>query len=380
MTGASFLPPSSVLPPQEVPLVDLATMHAPIQHLLREKAVQVLDSYHYIGGPFVASFLERVRHMLHARHAIGASSGTDALLAALMASGIAPGDEVITTPFTFFATAGSIARLGATPRFVDIDPHTFNLDPKKIEAAITPRTRAILPVHLFGQMCDMRAIQAIAREHDLLVIEDAAQAILARRDGLEAGSAADMSCFSFFPTKNLGGAGDGGLVTCQDDALAERVRLVCKHGAEPKYVHKIIGANFRLDALQAALLEVKLDILPTWTARRQQNAAAYDLLLADLVETPRKAHQGDEHVYHHYCVLLEDRDRVQRELRERGVHSAVYYPRPLHLQECFAHLGYAPGDFPVAERTASRILALPVWPGLTDAQIAYVAQSLRECV
>lgn len=361
----------------DVPLIDLAKMNSPIQQLLRDKAVEVLDSYQYIGGAYVRSFEEKMAELIGCRHAIGVSSGTDALLASLMALGIGPGDEVITTPFTFFATAGCIARLGATPRFVDIEKDTFNLDATQLEQAITTHTKAIIPVHLFGQMCDMKAINTIAAAHHIPVIEDAAQSVLARRDGLQAGNAGDVGCFSFFPTKNLGGAGDGGLITCNDDDLAHKIRLVCKHGAHPKYVHQIVGANFRLDALQAALLEVKLEMLPQWTSQRQQNAAAYDSLLSHLVQTPQNAHESI-HVYHHYCIRIEQRDRIQKELKARGISSAVYYPKPLHLQECFAHLGYTPGDLPVAENTCQQILAIPVWPGLSSSQITHVTDSIKE--
>ncbi len=359
-----------------VPLVDLATSHAMIQPLLRAKAVEVIDSFAYIGGDYVKTFEREVSQVIGCHHAIGVSSGTDALLAALMAYGVGPGDEVITTPMTFFATAGAIARLGATPRFVDIDPRTFNLDVQAVEAAITPRTRGVIPVHLFGQMCDMRALGALAKAHDMWVVEDAAQAIGATRDGLRAGAAGDVGCFSFFPTKNLGGAGDGGLISCQDDELAERVRILCRHGAQPKYVHHVVGANFRLDALQAALLTVKLGVLEDWTAQRRQNAAYYDEMLADVVKTPLIP-EGSQSVYHHYCVLVPERDEVAARLREFGVGTAIYYPRPLHVQQCFEHLGYAPGDLPVAERISQQILALPVWPGLSQAQREHVVRAVR---
>jgi dTDP-4-amino-4,6-dideoxygalactose transaminase len=366
----------SSLEPMHVPIVDLATSHASIQPMLREVAIEVLDSFAYIGGEYVSAFEQQIAHFIGAPHAIGVSSGTDALLAALMAHDIGPGDEVITTPMTFFASAGAIARLGATPRFVDINPRTFNLDPQAVEDAITPRTRGILPVHLFGQMCDMRALCDIAQRHGLWLVEDAAQAIGATRDGLSAGAAADVGCFSFFPTKNLGGAGDGGLVTCDDSALAERIRVLCRHGAKPKYVHHVVGANFRLDALQAAMLSVKLGALPDWTAQRRQNAAYYDEMLHGVVQTPHIP-QGSQSVYHHYCILTPHRDALADSLRALGVGCAIYYPRPLHVQSCFESMGYVWGDLPMAEQASQQILALPVWPGMNEAQREHVVRCVR---
>ena len=361
---------------KKVPLVNLERTELALLPELKRAAGQVLESFSFIGGEHVARFEQQACRALRAEHAVGVSSGTDALTAALMACGIGPDDEVITTPFTFFATAGSIARLGAEPVFVDIEPGTFNLDAALIEAAITPNTRAIVPVHLFGQMCDMRAINAIALKHGLHVIEDAAQAILAERDGLRAGSVGELGCLSFFPTKNLGAAGDAGLVTCRDRALAERVRLICRHGAHPKYVHRVIGANFRLDAIQASLLSVKLPHLDDWTASRARNAAYYDAHLPAHVSAPALAPGVTRHVYHHYCVRTPDRDRLREAMGAAGVQTGVYYPRPLHLQGCFAELGYAEGDLPHAERACHEIMALPVWPGMREEELQRVIEAM----
>lgn len=363
-----------------IPLVDLQPMHRQVRDALRDATARVLDATAFIGGPEVAAFERELGAYLGVDHVIGVSSGTDALLVTMMALGIGPGDEVITTPLTFFATAGGIARLGATPVFVDIDPRTFNLDPARVADAITPRTRAIMPVHLFGQAADMASLRTLADTHGLHLIEDAAQAIGATLDGIRAGALGDAAAFSFFPTKNLGAAGDGGAVTLQDPDLAARVRLLCRHGASPKYHHVAVGGNFRLDALQAAILRVKLHHLDDWNAARARTAAFYDEAFADSrIVTPRVI-PGARSVYHHYSVLLPERDAVKRALAERGVGSGVYYPEPLHLQPCFDTLGYTPGDLPAAESVASSILALPVYPGLTQAQRERVATTLLEVV
>lgn len=364
-----------------IPFMNLDVIHTPLRQDLLDACARVIDSQRFIGGDEVTSLEQTFCELTGAAHAIGVSSGTDALLAALMAADIGPGDEVITTPFTFFATAGCIARVGATPRFVDIDARTFNLDPALVEDAISPRTRAIIPVHLFGQMAPMAPLLDIAKRHDLLLIEDAAQAVGAGASEASAGGVGDVGCFSFFPTKNLGGFGDGGMITCQNDDLAERIRICCRHGAQPKYHHAVIGGNFRLDALQAALLSVKIDGLAHWTRQRQASAAAYDNLLADCegVVTPT-FERREEHVYNQYCVLVDDRDAVRAKLTQEGIGTMVYYPGPLHLQECFAALGYTRGAMPVAEQTCQRILALPIWPGLSLAQIERVASILRGAV
>lgn len=367
---------------ETIPLVDLSAGEAEVGEAIREVVAEVLGSHHYINGPAVGRFEQQMSAYCGVGHAIGVSSGTDALLAALMALGIGPGDEVITTPLTFFATAGAIARLGATPRFVDVEEESFGLDPAKVEGAITPRTRALLPVHLFGQMCDMEALTEVARTHGLWVVEDAAQAIGARRAGRMPGQGSAAATLSFFPTKNLGAAGDAGMVLCEEDALAQEVRVVCRHGAEPKYVHGRIGGNFRLDTIQAAILEVKLAHLPKWTQQRQENAAFYDAAFRkcdERLRVPRVA-LDSTHVYHHYCVRLRERDRVQRALEARGVGTAVYYPKPLHVQACFAELGYEEGELPVSERLCEELLALPVWPGMSPAQLEGVASAVLEAL
>lgn len=366
--------------------MNLESIHAPLRPHLLDACARVIDSQRFIGGDEVARLESMMCELTGARHAIGVSSGTDALLAALMALEIGPGDEVITTPFTFFATAGCIARVGAKPVFVDIDERTFNLDPERVEDAITPRTRAIIPVHLFGQLAPMAPLGELARRYGLAIIEDAAQAIGAGEDADaaemntrgRAGSLGDVGCFSFFPTKNLGGFGDGGMITCQDDDLADRIRVYCRHGAQPKYHHAVVGGNFRLDALQAALLAVKAEHLAHWTRQRQASAALYDHLLASREDVATPAFSKREaHVYNQYCVLIDDRDAVREQLTREGIGTMVYYPKPLHLQDCFVALGYESGSLPVTERTCERILALPIWPGLQEAQVEHVASALR---
>ncbi|MGH9312282.1 MAG: DegT/DnrJ/EryC1/StrS family aminotransferase, partial [Vicinamibacterales bacterium] len=314
-------------------------------------------------------------------HAIGVSSGTDALLAALMALDIGPGDEVVTPTYSFFATAGCVARVGATPRLVDIDPVTFNADPASIERALTERTRAILPVHLFGLCADMDPILDLARSRGIAVIEDAAQAIGARLGDRQAGATGTLGCFSFFPSKNLGALGDGGLVTTNDEALAARVRLVRNHGAEPKYFHKVVGGNFRLDAIQAAVLRVKLPHLTRWTEGRRRNAGRYRALFGEAgldgivglpVEPP-----GRHHIYNQFVIRAPRRDALRAHLDAAGVGTEIYYPVPFHLQECFATLGGRRGEFPHAERAANETLALPIYGELTDAQQRCVVDAVK---
>jgi len=370
-----------------VPLLDLKAQYQSIKAEIDEAVTAVFASQHFILGPQVTACEQAIAEYSQCAFAVGVSSGTDALLIALMAENIGPGDEVITTPYTFFATAGSIARTGATPVFVDIDPKTYNINPALIEARITPKTRAIIPVHLYGQMADMDSILSIAQKHNLVVIEDAAQAIGAAHQGHRAGSVGHYGCFSFFPSKNLGGAGDGGMVVTNDPGRAERLKVLRAHGSKPKYYHSLIGGNFRLDALQAAVVLVKLRHLDDWTAARQANAKRYDNLLTqaglttgpDPVVLPTIV--AERHIFNQYVIRVPSatsRDQVQAHLKEQGIGTEVYYPVPLHLQECFSHLGYKPGDMPESERAASETLALPVYPELTPTQAEYVVKKLSD--
>jgi dTDP-4-amino-4,6-dideoxygalactose transaminase len=367
-----------------VPLLDLKAQFASIEGDVRAAIDRVLTSQHFIMGPEVEACEREVALYSSCRHGIGVSSGTDALLVALMALDIGAGDEVITTPYSFFATAGVIARLGAKPVFVDIRPDSYNIDPERIEAAITPRTKAIMPVHLYGQCADMDPILAIAARHGLPVIEDAAQAIGAEDKGRRAGSMGTIGCFSFFPSKNLGAFGDGGMVVTNDDALAEKLRVLRVHGSKPKYFHKIVGGNFRLDALQAAVVRVKLGHLDAWTAARQRNAALYDVKLAESGVTAKglalPAVCRNRHIFNQYVLRTERRDELQARLKERGIGTEIYYPQPLHLQECFAGLGYGIGDMPQAEAAAKQTLALPIYPELTVAQIDEVVGAVSEAL
>ncbi len=363
-----------------VPLLDLKAQYATIRDQVRGAIDRVLESQHFILGPEVEALEREVAAYSQCQFGIGVSSGTDALLAVLMAIDLQPGDEVITTPYTFFATAGSIARLGARPVFVDIDPLTYNIHPAGIEAAITERTRAIMPVHLFGQMADMDPIMEIAGRHHLYVIEDAAQAIGAEYKGRRAGSIGHLGCFSFFPSKNLGGFGDGGMVVTNDAELADKVRLLRGHGARPKYVHKVVGGNFRLDALQAAVLRVKLKYLDEWTAARRRNAERYRQLFAAAgvpVGLPHDAGYG-RHIYNQFVIRSGRRDALLAYLKAQQVGTEIYYPVPLHLQECFAGLGYRAGDLPASEQAAQETLALPIYPELTDAVLATVVRAIAE--
>jgi dTDP-4-amino-4,6-dideoxygalactose transaminase len=374
-----------------VPLLDLRLQYESIRTELDAAVRQVIESQQFILGPAVKTCEAAVARYCQCAHAVGVSSGTDALLMALMAENIGPGDEVITTPYSFFATAGSIDRVGARPVFVDIDPVTFNLDPKLVAAAITPRTRAILPVHLYGQMADMDPILEVARAHDLVVIEDAAQAIGAEDHGRRAGSLGHYGCFSFFPSKNLGCFGDGGLVTTNDPGRADRLTMLRMHGSRVKYRHELVGGNFRLDALQAAVIEVKLRHLDCWTAARQANAERYDRLFreAGLVNPDScpnarglvlPAVRQHRHVFNQYVLRTPDRDALRQRLLAAGIGTEVYYPIPLHLQECFHDLGGQPGQFPEAERAARETLALPIYPELSEPQIERVVQVLNHAL
>ena len=368
-----------------VPLLDLQAQYRPLRAELLAAIERVCDSQRFILGPEVDALERELSEHLEVEHAIAVSSGTDAILACLMALGIGPGDEVITSTYSFFASAGCIARVGATPVFVDVLPDTCNIDPAAVRNAITSRTRALMPVHLYGLCADMAPLVEIGRAAGIPVVEDACQAIGARYQGRQAGSLGTAGCFSFFPSKNLGAFGDGGLVTTGDGALAHEVRLLRNHGAEPKYIHKRIGGNFRLDALQAAVLRVKLPHLDSWTERRRDNAVRYvqlfrDAALADIVTLPFEP-PGYHHVFNQYVVRLRDRDRVRGELSEQNIGTEIYYPVPFHLQEAFAGLGYHEGDFPVAERSAASGLALPIYGELTGAQqravVDAIARALR---
>jgi dTDP-4-amino-4,6-dideoxygalactose transaminase len=367
-----------------VPLLDLQGQNRPLRDEILAAIARVCDSQRFIGGAEVDGFEREVARALGVPHAIGLSSGTDALLAALMALGIGPGDEVIVPTFSFFATAGCVSRVGATPALVDIDPLTFNIDPRAADAAVTPRTRAIIPVHLYGQCADMDPLLDLARRHGLAVIEDAAQAIGAAYKDRQAGTMGQAGCFSFFPSKNLGAFGDAGLLTSTDDSLAHEIRLLRNHGAEPKYFHKRIGGNFRLDALQAAVLRVKLPHLPAWTARRQANADRYQALFA---ASPAAAHvrlparmPDRTHIFNQFVIRVPHRDAVRAHLEAAGIGTEIYYPVPFHLQECFAPLGYRRGRFPHAEAAAAETLALPIYSELTEAQQAEVVRGVASAI
>jgi dTDP-4-amino-4,6-dideoxygalactose transaminase len=364
-----------------IPLLDLKAQYSAIRAEVREAIDRVCESQNFIMGPEVKSLEEEISAFCGARHAIGMSSGTDALLAALMAIGLEAGDEVITTPFTFFATVGAILRLGGRPVFADIDPETFNMDVGLALSKITPRTKAIMPVHLFGQCAEMDEILKAARENQLYVIEDAAQAIGANdQQGRQAGTMGDIGCFSFFPSKNLGAFGDGGMAVTEDEKLAETLSLLRVHGAKPKYFHKIIGGNFRLDALQAAILRVKLKYLKQWIEERRQVASRYRRLFEEmgLLHCVSLLKDSLGHIYHQFVVRFPHRDDLQIFLRDKGIETAIYYPAPLHVQECVQELGYQQGDFPHAEAAARDSLALPIYPELCGEQQEYVVSQIRE--
>ena len=367
-----------------VPLLDLDAQYRPLREEILAAIARVCDSQRFILGPEVEALERDLAACLEVRDAVAVSSGTDALLAALMATGIGAGDDVVTSTYSFFATAGCIARTGARPVLVDIDPVTYNIDPDGIRAALTPKTRAIIPVHLYGLCADMDRIMSIAGDAGVPVIEDAAQAIGATYRNRQAGSIGTAGCFSFFPSKNLGAFGDGGLVTTNDPSLAQELRLIRNHGAEPKYFHKRVGANFRLDAIQAAVLRVKLPHLARWTSRRRENAVRYDALFADAGLTDRvtlpAAPADRRHIFNQYVIRVPDRDRVRAFLAERRIGTEIYYPVPFHLQECFVGLGYRRGDFPQAEAAAASTLALPIYGELTADQQAAVVAAIADAL
>jgi dTDP-4-amino-4,6-dideoxygalactose transaminase len=359
-----------------IPLLDLKAQYKGLRVDILAAIAEVLETQVCIGGPKVAELEQKIAAVSDCKYAVGVSSGTDALLCSLMALDIGPEDEVITTPFTFFATAGSVARLGAKPVFVDIDEHTYNLDPAQIEKAITARTKAIIPVHLFGQMCDMDSIMEIADRHGLAVVEDAAQSITATYKGRKAGSIGNAGCFSFFPSKNLGGVGDGGMIVTNDAVLYEKMVRLRNHGAKPKYYHKLLGGNFRLDPLQAAVLLVKLPYLETWSEQRRKNAQLYNRLFAGSPVRTAWIRQDCVSIFNQYSIVLENRSTVIEGLKAAGISSEIYYPLPLHKQECFAAMVPPDQLLPIAEETAQHILSLPIYPELTTEMIEYIASTV----
>ena len=364
-----------------IPLLDLKAQYATIKDEINKAIGEVLESQYFILGPKVDECEKAIAVYSQCSYGIGVSSGSDALLACLMAENIGPGDEVITTPYTFFATVGAISRLGATPVFVDIDPATYNIDVAQIAAKITTKTRAIIPVHLFGQMAEMDPIMGLAEKHGLVVIEDAAQAIGAEYNGRRAGSIGHYGCFSFFPSKNLGAIGDAGMIVTNDPERAEKLKVLRGHGAKPKYYHRVVGGNFRLDAVHAAVVSAKLPHLDSWTAARQRNAKRYDQLFREAelpISLPVVA--TNRHIFNQYVIRSSSRDQLQAFLKKKGVGSEVYYPVPMHLQDCFGYLGIKVGAFPESERAAQESLAIPVYPELNDTQARYVVGSIAEFV
>lgn len=363
-----------------VKLLDLQAQYLPLRAEIRRAIDEVCDTQQLILGPHVEKFEKALASYCGTKHAIGVSSGTDALLCSLMAIGIEPGDEVICPSFTFFATAGCISRLGAVPVFVEIDPQTFNIDPAKIEAKITSKTKAIMPVHLFGQMASMDAINAIASKHNLKVIEDAAQAIGAKRDGKPACSWGFAGCLSFYPTKNLGAFGDGGAICTNDDKFAEVCRKMRVHGSGHTYYHEMVGGMFRLAAIQAAVLTIKLPHLNSWHEARRRHAAIYNAMFEGSKVTAPKIEPHNHSVYNQYVIRVPDRDRVKAALSEKGIGCAIYYPLPLHLQPCFKNLGYKQGDLPITEQACHDVLAIPVYPELEESHVKFVAEQILAAV
>jgi dTDP-4-amino-4,6-dideoxygalactose transaminase len=360
----------------QVPLLDLKAQYRTIKNEILAAVSEVLESQVCIGGPRIAELEKKIAAISDCKFAVGTSSGTDAILNSLMSLDIKSGDEVITTPFTFFATVGCIARLGARPVFVDIDPLTYNIDSKKVAAAVTKKTRAILPVHLYGQMADMDPIMDVAKKHNLYVIEDAAQSITSTYKGRKAGSVGTAGIFSFFPSKNLGGVGDGGMVVTNDEKLYNRLSIMRNHGSQPKYYHKFVGGNFRLDPIQAAVLLVKLPHLDDWSQARRKNAAYYDKKFkGSPVMTPYISPDCGT-IYNQYVIRVSRRDELVKHLKEKAIGCEVYYPVTMHLQECFRYLGYKQGDFPESEKAAKEVMAIPIYPELTDEMKDYVAETI----
>ncbi len=385
-----------------VPLLDLKAQYQSLKKELDDAILKVAESQYFILGPEVIKLEENFCESLGCKYSIGVSSGTDALLLALMSIDLKPGDEVIVPAYSFFATAGVVSRLDAVPVFADIDPVTFNIDPAEIEKRITSKTRAIIPVHLYGQCADMDPIMEIAKQHNLIVIEDGAQAISAQyKDGKCAGTIGDIGCYSFFPSKNLGCYGDGGLVVTNDDDFEHIIRIKRVHGGEPKYYHKVIGGNFRLDAIQAAVINVKLPHLNDWSEGRRKNAERYNQLFVDAglaEETGGIKFDGDNkvllpkavykdvdglknyHIYNQYIIRTEKRDELREFLADNEINTEIYYPVPFHLQECFSDLGYKEGDFPLSEEAGSTSLALPIYPELNDEQLVYIVEKIKDFI
>ncbi len=364
-----------------VPLLDLKAQYHSIRSEVMAAIEATCEDQGFVLGPRVVDLEKALAAYVGTAHAVGVASGSDALLLSLVAAGIAPGDEVITVPFTFFATVGSISRLGAKPVFVDIRPATFNMDPSQIEKKITSHTKAIIPVHLFGQCAEMETIVEIARRKGVTIIEDACQAIGASRNGVQAGAIGDTGCFSFFPSKNLGGFGDGGLVTTNDRELNDLLAMLRVHGSRTRYVHERIGINSRLDALQAAILRVKLKHLDRWTEGRRRNAARYERLFADAKLLERVVlpvtEKGNHHVFNQFTIRAQRRDELRTYLKDKGVGTEVYYPIPMHLQACYQKLGYKKGDFPLSERASEEALSLPIYAELTEDQLQYVVETIK---
>jgi len=360
----------------KVPLLDLKAQYATIKEQVLVAISEVLESQRCIGGPKVAELEEKIAAISDCKFAVGASSGTDAILNSLMSLDIGAGDEVITTPFTFFATVGCIVRAGAKPVFVDIDARTFNINAALIESAVTEKTKAIMPVHLFGQMADMDPIMAVADKYNIVVIEDAAQSITSTYKDRKAGSIGTVGCFSFFPSKNLGGIGDGGMIVTNDEQLYNRLFIMRNHGSEPKYYHKYVGANFRLDPIQAAALLVKLPHLEDWSEARRRNAAYYNEKFAGTAVKPPDINPDCVSIYNQYVIRVPRRDEVVAHLKKNDIGCEIYYPVPIHLQECFRYLGYKEGDFPEAEKAAKEVMAIPIYPELTDEIKDYVADTI----
>ena len=361
-----------------VPLLDLKRQYASIKKEVDETIAKVVTHAQFILGPEVKIFEESVASYCKTKFAIGVASGTDALLISLRACGVGPGDEVIIPTFSFFATAGVVHNLGAKPVFVDINPENYNLNPDLIQERITKKTKVIMPVHLFGQTCDMDRILDLAKKYNLKVVEDAAQALGAEYRNKKAGSLGDLGCFSFFPSKNLGGMGDGGMVVTSNPELAEKIKLLRTHGAKQKYYHDIVGYNSRLDTLQAAVLNVKLKCLDTWSKKRQENALVYNKNLKGMEITLPKAESYNNHIYNQYTIAVKTRDELKDFLKQKGIGCEIYYPVPLHLQKCFEYLGYKNGSCPVAEKRALEVISVPVFPELTEKEQNFVISAIKQ--